>query len=55
MTANPDPNAEDFIWIDAKDCVPVPNVYLPDFLADPRDALLKYGCQPQRARAPWQQ
>src|SRR5262245_45521200 len=36
-----------------RDIVPVPNIYLPDFLTDPRDALLKYGCRPQRARAPW--
>lgn len=33
--------------------VPVPNAYLPDFAADPRDALMKFGSQAQRARAPW--
>lgn len=44
---------EDVVWIEGKDIVAIPNVYLPDFLADPRDALLKFGCLPQRARAPW--
>ncbi len=43
----------EFVWIEGQDVVAVPNVYLPDFLANPRDALLKYGSQPQRSRAPW--
>jgi hypothetical protein len=41
------------VWIDAADCVAVPAVYLPDFRSDPREALLKFGSLPQRARAPW--
>lgn len=40
-------------WIDGKDIVAVPNVYLPDFASDPREALLRFGSQSQRARAPW--
>jgi hypothetical protein len=44
---------EEAVWIDAKDCIAVPSLYWADFARDPRDALLKFGAHPQRARTPW--
>jgi hypothetical protein len=51
--ANPEADREDAIWVEGRDVIAVPLVYQADFQRDPRDALLRYGAFPQRARAPW--
>lgn len=39
--------------LSGKDLVAIPEAYQSEFLRDPMDSLIKYGCLPQRARSPW--